>query len=98
MDTQQARDRLLAERRRLEEVREAAGRLSAGAREAAERELSSADQHPAELATETMERELDHSVVVHALTEIAEIDSALNKVERGTYGLCEECLEPISEA
>ena len=98
MDTESARARLAAERRRLEEVREAADHLSAGAKEAAERELSSADQHPAELATETMERELDQTVVMHAVEEIAEIDTALRKLGEGTYGLCEECGNPISEA
>lgn len=98
MDTDQARQRLLSERRRLEEVREAAGRLSAGAKEAAERELSSADQHPAELATETMERELDQTVVLHAEAELAEIDAALARLDAGAYGRCEECSGEISEA
>src|SRR5207253_314979 len=77
MDTHAARGRLIAERERLEGVRQAADRLGAGAREAAERELSSADQHPAELATETIERELDWTVVRHAEAELAEIDAAL---------------------
>ena len=98
MDTAQARERLLVERRRLQEVREAAGNLSEGAKEAAERELSSADQHPAELATETMERELDQSVVLHAEAEIAEIEAAVRRLDEGTYGRCEECGQPISDA
>ncbi len=98
MDTEAARQGLLAARRRLEQVWEAADHLSAGAREAAERELSSADQHPAELATETMERELDQSVVIHAQSEIADIDAALRKLEDGTYGRCEECGQSITEA
>jgi len=98
MDTDQALRRLVAERERLEELRLAAGRLSAGAAEAAERELASADQHPAELATETIEREMDQSVVAHAETELAEIDAALVRLDQGTYGLCEECGRPINEA
>lgn len=97
MDTEQARQRLLAERDRLEEVRQAAERLSAGAREAAERELSSADQHPAELATETIERELDQTVVQHARTELVEIEAAIARLDSNTYGLCEVCKQPISE-
>jgi RNA polymerase-binding transcription factor DksA len=98
MDTNAARARLLAERARIETVHEAAGRLSAGATEAVERELSSADQHPAELATETIERELDQSVVVHTQAELVELDAALIRLEGGTYGLCEGCGEPINEA
>lgn len=98
MDTEQARARLLSEQARLEQVRQAAEQLSAGAREAAERELSSADQHPAELATETIERELDQSVVVRVAGELAEIDSALQRLATGTYGLCAECGKPIGDA
>jgi|ERR1700726_1881638 DnaK suppressor protein len=97
MDTEQARRRLLAERVRLEAVRQAAERLSAGAREAAERELSSADQHPAELATETIERELDQSVVLRVDLELVEIEAGLRRVDESTYGLCEACAEPIGD-
>ena len=50
---------LVKEQPPLENLRRAAGRLHAGAKGAAERELSSADQHPAELTTETIELELD---------------------------------------
>jgi RNA polymerase-binding transcription factor DksA len=78
-------------------VRAAADRLTASASEAAERELSSAEQHPAELATETMERELDQSLVDHAVLELAEIESALARLQEGTYGLCEACGNPIAE-
>ncbi|TME45539.1 MAG: TraR/DksA family transcriptional regulator [Chloroflexi bacterium] len=98
MDTHAARGRLIAERERLEGVRQAADRLGAGAREAAERELSSADQHPAELATETIERELDWTVVRHAEAELAEIDAALARLDASTYGSCEACGQPISDA
>jgi RNA polymerase-binding transcription factor DksA len=97
METEQARAKLLAERSRLEAVRQAADRLSAGAAEAAQRELSSADQHPAELATETIERELDQSVVLAARAELAECEAALSRLEAGTYGRCEECGQPISD-
>ena len=96
MDTEQARAKLLSERKRLEAVRDAADRLSAGAQEAAQRELSSSDQHPAELATETLERELDQSVVQAARAELAECEAALERLDAGTYGVCEECGKPIS--
>jgi DnaK suppressor protein len=98
MDTELARSRLRAERDRLEGVRQAADRLSAGAAEAAQRELSSADQHPAELATETIERELDQSVVQAAQAELVECDEALRRLDEGKYGLCDECGQPISDA
>ena len=86
MDTHAARGRLIAERERLEGVRQADDRLGAGAREAAERELSSADHHPAKLA------------VRHAEAELAEIDAALARLDASTYGSCEACGQPISDA
>src|SRR5205807_3917678 len=98
MDADLARSMLHSERTRVEGVLAAAGRLSARAAEAAERELSSAEQHPAELATETIERELDQSVVNHLEAELAELDAALTRVDGGTYGTCEGCGEPISDA
>ena len=98
MDAALARSILQAERTRVEGVLAAAGRLSASAADAAERELSSAEQHPAELATETIERELDQSVVNHLEAELAELDAALTRVNSGTYGTCEGCGEPISDA
>ncbi len=54
MNSDEARTRLLSERARIEELRNAANRLTADAQEATERELSSAEQHPAELASETI--------------------------------------------
>lgn len=98
MDTDSARARLLKEQARLEGLLVAASRLHAGAQEAQERELSSSDQHPAELATETIERELDQSVVEHVKLELIELQAALAKLDTGTYGLCEGCAQPISDA
>ena len=97
METEAARARLLREQVRLTGLLEAAGRLHAGAMEAAERELSSADQHPAELATETIERELDQSVLEHVEAELVEVQAALQRLDEGKYGLCEGCSQPISD-
>ena len=97
MDTEQARERLEAERSRLIEVRDAATRLSNAANEAAERELSTVDQHPAEQATETLERELDLGVLQSVEAELAEVEEALRRLEGGSYGRCETCGKEIAE-
>jgi DnaK suppressor protein len=97
MDTEQARERLNAERDRLIEVRDAASRLSTPASEATERELSSADQHPAEQATETLERELDLGVLQSVETELTDLQAALDRLDAGSYGICEICSKPIAE-
>ncbi len=98
MNTEEARTRLLTERARIEALRMAAGRLTADAQEATERELSSAEQHPSELASETIGLELDQSVQKHAELELAELEAAVKRVDSGSYGNCEACGKPISEA
>jgi DnaK suppressor protein len=98
MNSDEARTRLLTERARIEELRIAANRLTADAQEATERELSSAEQHPAELASETIGLEIDHSVLQHADQELEELEEAVKRVDSGSYGNCEACGNPISEA
>jgi RNA polymerase-binding transcription factor DksA len=95
MNSDEVRTRLLTERARIEELRMAANRLTADAQEATERELSSAEQHPAELASETIGLEIDHSVLQHAELEL---EAAVLRVDSGSYGNCEACGQPISEA
>jgi RNA polymerase-binding transcription factor DksA len=97
MNVEQARERLIAERDRLIEVRDAATRLSTSATEAAQRELSTADQHPAEQATETLERELDLGILQSVETELTELQAALERLDTGTYGSCMVCGKPIAE-
>jgi RNA polymerase-binding transcription factor DksA len=98
MNPDQARERLLAEGDRLIQVRDAATRLSTSATESSKRdELSSADQHPAEQATETLERELDLGVLQSVESELVDVQAALQRLEKGTYGICEICGKPIAE-
>lgn len=61
-------------------------------------ELADYDQHPADQGTETFEREKDLSVLETLEAEITELDAALERVEHGSYGICEACHEPIPEA
>jgi DnaK suppressor protein len=97
MDADEARTRLLTERARIEALRSAANRLTADAQDATERELASAEQHPAELASETIGLEIDHSVLQHAELELLELEAAVKRVDSGSYGNCEACGQPISE-
>jgi len=93
----EARERLIAERGRLNQVRDAATRLSTSATESAQRELSTVDQHPAEQATETLERELDLGILQSVESELIEVTAALERLDAGTYGICEICGKPIAE-
>lgn len=58
-------------------------------------ELSTVDNHPADLGTELYEREKDMALKVHDEDELAKINAALEKIENGTYGVCEVCHQDI---
>ncbi|SOC40072.1 TraR/DksA C4-type zinc finger protein [Ureibacillus acetophenoni] len=58
-------------------------------------ELSTVDNHPADLGTELYEREKDMALKVHDEDELAKINTALEKIENGTYGVCEVCKKDI---
>lgn len=96
MTTEHLRKRLLAEHRRLVEVRDAAGRLSGGT-ETSTNEVVALDQRPAEQATETLEREIDEGVAQRASEELSEVDAALSRLDAGTYGICAACGKPIGD-
>jgi RNA polymerase-binding transcription factor DksA len=61
-------------------------------------ELSKVDQHPAELGSETFERELELTTLTIVEGELKDVDDALRRLDDGTYGICEECGKPIDEA
>lgn len=61
-------------------------------------ELSSYDNHPADQGTETFEREKDLSLKLSAQEDLRQIEAALRRIERGSYGICERCGQPIGMA
>jgi DnaK suppressor protein len=52
---------------------------------------SSADQHLADTATETVDREIDYTLEASDGRLLADIDAALGRIENGTYGTCVNC-------
>lgn len=58
-------------------------------------ELSSYDNHPADIGTALYEREKDQAFAMKSDEELEKINEALHAMEEGTYGLCETCSEPI---
>ncbi len=57
----------------------------------------SADQHLADTATETVDREIGTTLEEHDERLLAEIDAALRRIEDGTYGKCVNCGAPIPQ-
>jgi len=57
--------------------------------------LSAADNHLADTATETYERELDEGLEEDAREQLHQVEKALARIESGEYGLCEVCGKEI---
>jgi DnaK suppressor protein len=56
------------------------------------------DEEGGEGGTSNIDREMDLVLSAQARSAAAEIDRALEKIEAGTYGYCEQCGQPIPEA
>jgi DnaK suppressor protein len=50
---------------------------------------------PADLASESFELDLSINLLSRAQTERDEIDQALERIDQRSYGLCNECTQPI---
>ncbi len=99
MDPEKARQALLDERVRLHGVRSTFDDDGLDSTETDSlSELSSADQHQADLGTETFEREKDLSIIERIEAELHDVEYALQRLDDGTYGTCEACGKPIGEA
>jgi RNA polymerase-binding protein DksA len=53
------------------------------------------DNHLADTATTMYDRELDEGLEEGAQQTLAEIDAALQRIEDGRYGICENCGKQI---
>ena len=99
MDLGYAKKLLIDKRGGLESLQEQlrdSGELDESQQESAGA-LSSHDQHPDDIATQTFQREQDRSIEERLDYEISEIDDALKRIERGDYGKCEKCDKTISD-
>lgn len=52
-------------------------------------ELSQYDNHPADTATDLYERGKDIALYEHVQKELEDVEAALERIESGTYGICE---------
>src|SRR5205823_732328 len=97
MDPNAMRERLESERADLastiERIRE---RLAVPQRESGG-DVALADQHPADVASETEARELDPARQTMFEARLGLIDEALRRLERGEYGKCVICGREIPE-
>lgn len=97
MDPDHARERLAAERERLDEVKASFDGIGEETEGESLSELSDVAQHQADIGTETFDRERDISILEQVEGELADVEHALQRLDEGTYGRCEACNEPIED-
>ena len=98
IDTAEYRTRLEEEKARLLHAvnfleKENQGSISDELGELAE---GGTDNHLGDTATAMFDRELEEGLEEGAKETLIEIDAALQRIEAGTYGICEGCGKPIA--
>jgi RNA polymerase-binding protein DksA len=95
LDTEHFKQRLLDERARVQEALDYLHEENAGSLED-EREEIPSDNHPADVATSTVNREIDYTLEENEERVLAAIDGALQRIEEGSYGTCRGCGDGIA--
>ena len=96
IDPARFRDELLAERRRVLDAIEYLHKENPGSLEDETAEMP-IDNHLAETATATLDREIDYTLEENSEHVLAAIDSALTRIEEGSFGQCVTCGKEIGE-
>jgi DnaK suppressor protein len=97
LDTEQFRELLLERRRAVVEAIDYLHKQNRGSLEEETGDLAvGQDQHLADIATETVDREIDYTLEEHDERMLGDIDAALKRIEEGTYGVCVTCGAQIS--
>jgi DnaK suppressor protein len=97
MTDDKARQLLTDERARLEDLRNRIDNVGDEGQEDSLSELSTVDQHPADVGSETFERTKDLSVKEDLAGRLDDVARAFDKLDAGTYGTCEVCGEAIPD-
>jgi DnaK suppressor protein len=96
IDTARFREQLEAERKRLQRTIENHDLGGASlVEETGELMSGSQDNHMADTATQTYERELDEGLEEDARGRLRQVENALARIESGEYGRCEVCGKEI---
>lgn len=96
-DTEPFKRALLEERRRLVDAIEYLHSENPRSMEEESGEEAGIDNHPGDLATITLDREIDYTLEETDERVLKAVDAALHRIEEGTYGTCVSCGKPISD-
>jgi RNA polymerase-binding transcription factor DksA len=53
------------------------------------------DNHLADIATETVDREIDYTLEENSGNVLREVEAALQRIDEGSFGRCAACGDPI---
>ena len=95
IDTEHFRERLLDERARVQEAIDYLHAQHPGSLEDETQEIPS-DNHPGDVATYTLDREIDYTLEENEGRVLAAIDGALERIDNGTFGTCRTCGQEIA--
>jgi RNA polymerase-binding protein DksA len=95
IDTAHFRDALLHQRRRIQAALDNLHDENPGSITDETGEDAVYDNHLADTATVTYDRELDYTLEENSEHMLADIDAALQRIEDGTYGKCTNCGKEI---
>jgi RNA polymerase-binding protein DksA len=95
LDIGHFKQRLQDERARVQEALDYLHEENAGSLED-EREEIPSDNHPADVATSTVNREIDYTLEENEERVLAAIDTALKRIAEGTFGACRTCGQEIA--
>jgi RNA polymerase-binding protein DksA len=96
IETDRFRETLLEQRKRVEAAIQNLHDEHPGTLAEDSGEETAYDNHLADTATETYDRELDYTLEENSGHVLGEIDAALKRIEEGTYGTCTNCDRPIA--
>ena len=92
----QFRQLLITERSKVaKEIRSIAQDATKSPREASG-DLSAYTVHMADMAADTYERELSMNIASSEQEVLYQIDDALKRLDDGSFGVCQQCSQPIS--
>jgi RNA polymerase-binding protein DksA len=97
IDIDRFREALLDERRRVTAAIENLHEEHPGSMSDETGEDAVYDNHLADTATDTYDRELDYTLEENSEHVLADINAALERIEEGTYGICMNCRKAIAE-
>lgn len=91
------KSRLLEERKKAEETLKNIEEREESSNEQMKNELSTYDNHPADIGTEVYMAEQEKGFRSKLEDTIEEIDASLEDIKNGKYGYCDNCEKMISE-